>query len=250
MNISVEGQKYEGKTTLAFFLACRVADRTKAHKVCIFDPKWAFKNRAPFCNGKIRRVDFSNSIDEFEYLTHEPGDAIAFRPRISFDSDNDELMEQDFRDFAEAIQLEKFLKEPPDEPIILLVDEAYNLQKGARVHPVLASANRLATQGKIFIIQAVHAPKEIAPLMRRQMDEFYLFRQNDPLDLDAIQERCGIEVREIVSSLPQHHVVKFEAKSRKYEVWSHPSGWYSNISEVTKRGATNSLNLTEERATA
>ena len=230
MNITVEGQKYEGKTTLAFFLACRIQDRMHAHKIVIFDPKWAFKNEEFKCGGRVRTVAHSESIDEFEALTHEPGTAVAFRPRVDFGQDDEESIAEDFTAFCEAIQLEHFLKHPPEEPLVILVDEAYHLQRGTYVHPALSAANRLATQGKIYIIQAVHGPKEIAPLMRRQMDEFYLFRQNDPTDLDAINERCGAECAEIVSRLPLHHVVKFTSRDRKFEVWSHPDAWYCPIS--------------------
>lgn len=230
MNITVEGQKYEGKTTLAFFLACRIQDSTRAHKIVIFDPKWAFKNEEFVCAGKRRTVEHSESIEEFEELTHSKGTAVAFRPRISLTEDDEQSIAEDFTAFCEAIQLEHFLKNPPDEPIILLVDEAYHLQRGAYVHPALSAANRLATQGKVYIIMAVHGPKEIAPLMRRQMDEFYFFRQNDPVDLDAINERCGEECAEIVSRLPLHHVVKFTSKDRKFTIWSHPEGWYCPIS--------------------
>src|SRR5271156_6012248 len=231
MNIAVEGQKYEGKSTLAFFLACRIKDRTNAYKIWIFDPKWAFRNPAPRCAGKIRIVHSTDDLDEFESLLSTEGDAVAFRPRMSFDEDDQEAIADDFRSFAESVQLERWLKNPPERPIILVVDEAYNLQRGAQVHPVLAAANRLATKGKIYIIQAVHGPKEIAPLMRRQQDEFYLFRQNDPTDIDSIRERCGDEAAEIVANLPQHHVLVFKARDRKFEVWSDPRGWYCDISK-------------------
>lgn len=234
MNITVEGMKYEGKTTLAFFLACRIMDRMDTHKILIFDPKWAFKNHSPVCDGRERRLSFTEDIVEFEDMTHAPGDAVAFRPRFSFSQDDREVIAEDFSAFAEAIRLEQLLKHPPEHPVVILLDEAYNLQGGVYVHPVLAAANRLATEGKIYIIQAVHGPKEIAPLMRRQMDEFYLFRQNDPNDLDVIEERCGAECREIVARLPLHHVLKFNAKDRTFQQWHDPRGWYSNISEVAK----------------
>lgn len=230
MNITVEGQKYEGKTTLAFFLACRIQDRTHAHKIVIFDPKWAFKNKEFKCGGKIRTVEHSESIDEFEALTHEPGTAVAFRPRVDFGQDDEESIAEDFTAFCEAIQLEHFLKHPPDEPIILLVDEAYHLQHGSYVHPALAAANRLATEGKIYIIQATHGPKEVAPLMRRQMDEYFEFRQQDSVDLDTIAERCGRECAERIATLPLHWCVKFVARDRTWTVWSHPEAWYCPIS--------------------
>lgn len=231
VNIAVEGQKYEGKSTLAFFLACRIKDRTGAYKIWIFDPKWAFRNPSPVCAGKRRVVQFSDDIDEFSDRLTDEGDAIAFRPRISFNEDDSDVVSADFRAFAEAVQLERWLKRPPERPIILLIDEAYHLQDGRWVHSVLAAANRLATQGKVFIIQAVHGPKEIAPMMRRQVDEFYLFRQNDPVDLDAIRERMGEEAMEIVSVLHQHHVLVFKARTRTFEVWTDPKSWYCDISK-------------------
>jgi len=238
MNIAVEGQKYEGKSTLAFFLACRIKDRTGAYKIWIYDPKWAFKNPAPRCAGRLRRVQFTDDIEAFQGMLHDEGDAVAFRPRVNFQDQDSDSVWNDFYDFADAIQLERWLKNPPERPIILVVDEAYHLQDGKNVHPVLAAANRLATAGKIFLIMAVHAPKEIAPMMRRQIDEFYLFRQNDPIDLDAITERCGPEVAEVVSSLAQHHVLKFQARNRAVEIWDVPDAWFCEISkpEETRRG--------------
>lgn len=237
MNIATIGRKYEGKTTLAVFLACRIMDRTNSYKVWMFDPKWSVRNPAPRVGGKTRKFEFTDDIGDFERILRSDGDAAIFRPQISFDKDDEESTWEDFLHFVEAIRLESLLKHPPERPIVIVVDEAYLLQEGRAVHPALAAANKLATEGKIYIIQAAHAPKEIAPKMRRELDELYLFRQDDPVDLDAIHERCGEQCAEIVSSLPLHHVLVFKSRSRSFEVWKHPEGWYSDIGKTPRENA-------------
>lgn len=231
MNIAVEGQKYEGKTSLAFWLAMLIKDRTNAYKVLIFDPKWAFRNHSIEVLGQVRSVAWAETSEDFEQLLAEQGSAAVYRPRMSFSESDEEIMWEEFEQFSRAISLEKILRFPFHRPVILLIDEAYFLQSGKTVHPALSSAIRLATEGKLFIILAVHGPRELAPMVRRQLDEMYLFRQNDPADLDFIQERCGAEARAIVEKLPQHHLLVFRSRSRDFEVWSNPERWRIHIND-------------------
>lgn len=231
MNIGVEGQKYEGKTTLAFWLACRIRDRANTYKIMIFDPKWSFRNPYVIAHGQTRHVTWAEDSVEFEYQLTQPATAVAYRPALSLEEDDSELMWTEFSRFCEAINLEGILREPPARPVVLLIDEAYCLQNGKNVHPALANAIRLATKGRVYIILAVHGPRELSPMIRRQLDEMYLFRQNDPTDLDYIRERCGPEAEKIVASLPQHHVLVYRSNARRFEVWSDPSLWRVEIGE-------------------
>lgn len=235
MNIAVIGQKYEGKSTLALVLACRIRYHAKAFRIPVFDPKWAFRNSTPIIDGHSIRLAHTEDIAEFselmfnDYPEEDSPDVVCFRPGLDFD--DNESIAREFTSFCESIELENLLRNPPERPIVILVDEASYLQDGRYTHPWLANTNRLAVKDKLYMLQAVHAPKEISPKIRREMDEFYFFRQNEPVDLDAITERCGVECAEIVSRLPLHHVLKFDAKTRTYELLDHPEKWFTEISK-------------------
>jgi hypothetical protein len=225
MNIAVEGRKYQGKSTLAFYLAERIQRRTHSYTPVFFDPKWTF-----------RSVAHTEDVDEFADMLPDAKDGLAFRPASQFSDDDIEKVREDFTAFCEAINLESLLRHPPDRPIIIVIDEAYYLQSGKYVHPWLARLIRLATEHKIFVILAVHRPTQIAPDVRSQIDQFFFFRQILPDDLDAVREVADEESAEIVANLPKHHVLEYNVESRTREVWSRPELWYRNISKDINEG--------------
>jgi hypothetical protein len=222
MNIFVYGRKYQGKSTLALFLARRIQTNAHGYKVLIFDPKWCFRN-----------VPHSDDVNMFEsMLDNKEISEVAYRPgseepdATKKDADN-EIVMRDFTDFYHAIGMTELLRNPPERPMVIVIDEAMNL-KG---HPLLQRMMRLATKGKLYLIMACHRPVEIEPTLRAQGDEFYFFNQFEVRDLEVTEEMVGPEVAEITSHLPDHHVLQYKVQSRSYEIWAQPEAWYDDISQ-------------------
>ena len=237
MIIAVEGRKYEGKTSLAFYLACKIRDERSAYKIMIFDPKWSFRNEYVPVLGKSRRVQHAESIDDFEEMVDSPGTAVSFWPELSMQRNTHDTIYREFESFCGAIGLEELLRHPPMRPVIILVDEAELLREGKEMHPCLSNAVWLATKGRLYLILAVHRPVQIAPDVRSQIDDFYFFRQDDPNDLAFIQERCGKAVADTVSTLPRHHFVHYSSEHREATLWNNPERWRIDIGEPSRSTA-------------
>lgn len=229
MNILVIGQRGMGKSTLALFLARRIQQNRKAHVIVIFDPKRTYKT-----------IPHTSDLDELnDWLEHPPADVVAFQPFAQNLSDKksvDEVADA-FTEFIEALGIDFHLgmgesaTRTEMAPVVLVVDEAWFLQAGASAHPKLETLVRLADSKNFFLIEAAHRPKDFSTRIRAQVDEMYLFQQWLDEDLEIIEQWCGAEVADKVRSLPSHHVIKFIVSQRRYEVWSHPEGWYFNLGD-------------------
>lgn len=226
MNIFVIGMRGQGKSTLGLFLARRIQQRTKGHVIGIFDPKRTFNS-----------IPHTSEIGVFEAWLESKCDAIAYQPYARPDSDRrstDEIAEE-FTEFFDALGIDWHfgLKDRAQRqnmgPFVLLVDEAWFLQAGMSAHPKLEQIVRLADSENFFLIECAHRPKDFSTRIRAQADELYIFHQWLDEDLEIVRGWCGDEVARIVSTLPKHHVVRYEISSRTYQVWSHPEGWHSDI---------------------
>src|SRR5271163_4433508 len=178
MNIFVIGRKYQGKTTLAIDLARRIRDRMNGYKVLVFEPKWTF-----------RSVPHTEDIAEFSDMLDDPeiDEAMLYAGgNVSDDEAKDadaKMVRQDFTEFYNTSGMEGFLRNPPERPVVVVVDEAYYLQGNGYVHPLLSRMMRLASEGKLYIIMAVHRPVDLDPAVRGKADEFFLFNEFEPGDL-------------------------------------------------------------------
>jgi hypothetical protein len=243
MNIYVIGERGQGKSTLALFLARRIQKAKSAHVIPIFDPKRTY-NSIPH----TADLDILN-----DWLETPPADAVAYQPFTHTAGDNknaDEVFDA-FTEFFDTLGVDYHLglrdnaSRPDLSPVVLVVDEAWFLQSGASAHPRLESLVRLADSKRFFLIQAAHRPKDFSTRIRAQLDELYIFHQWAEEDLEIISQWCGEEVAEAVKNLPPHHVVKFMASTRTWEVWTHPEGWYFSLEERQDVNATDSDGETE-----
>ncbi len=67
---------------------------------------------------------------------------------------------------------------------------------------------RLGRHRGVDLLWTSQRAGEVARRLTAQTDVFIIFRHTEPRDLDAIQERCGVEVRDRVSQLEVHeHLV-------------------------------------------
>jgi hypothetical protein len=229
MNIFILGRKYQGKSTLATSEALRIREETGAYKVLVFDPKW-----------QTRIFPAYHKIENFKFNLHnDDSDGITFQAGSNFgdEQDDSEQVQDDFTLFCRAIGVESHLRYPPERPIIIVIDEAYYLQGKGYLHPWLGRMIRLATEGKLYIIQAGHRPVDLTPDVRGKGDIFFFFRQTDFTDLRVVQEIAGENAAIIVESLPQHHALRYDVNRQTFEVLDNPTEWFINISERQKEYA-------------
>lgn len=220
MNIAVMGKRYMGKSTLARFLAERIQQRKNAHTIIAFDPKRTF-----------RTVPHTSDIAELEVLLTECDNRmVSYQPLE--DVSEKRGMDEEFNLFFEAIGIEYHLGYGKDSsrldlrPIVLIVDEASFLQAGQYINPNLARLIRLADAHNFFLIQTSHRPTDFVRLSRSQFEEVYSFRQTLREDLDVIRVWTDEETAEIISRLPDHHVVRYVLDGNEREIWSQPDNWY------------------------
>jgi hypothetical protein len=74
---------------------------------------------------------------------------------------------------------------------------------------------RTGRHRKIDIYWTAQRAGEVSRTMTSLTDEFILFSQTEPRDLDAISSRCGADVADLVSRLNGHDHVVWDVKSRR-----------------------------------
>lgn len=242
MNILIIGRRGEGKSTLSYYVAQRIQSRVKAHTPIIFDPKRTFS-----------LIPHTSDIDEFDDLLVTRGiPAIAYQPFASIgDNGSADEVSDEFDRFFDALGIEYHLgvrenaSRPNLGPIVLVVDEAWFLQGGARANTKLERLVRLADSKNFYLIQASHRPKDYSTRIRAQVDELFIFRQWLEEDIEILREWCGDEVAELARSLKPHEVIRYEIHTSKWELWNDPRGWYRAISEESN-GNVNAASATVE----
>ena len=225
MNIFILGRKYEGKSTLAVHIGLAILKARHAYKLLIFDPKW-----------QLRYFPHTHSIREFRYLLHvDKSQGVTFFAGAGFDKGKDDTEEvrKDFSEFCEAVEMESHLRNPPERPLVVILDEVYYLTRG-KVHPWLGRMIRLATEGKLYIILAGHRPQDLLPDVRGKGDEFFFFQETDYTELRIVAEIAGNDAAEKVKFLDAHHVLRYVVRSRVTEIWVNPDAWFLPISERRK----------------
>jgi len=228
MNLFIIGRRTQGKSTLAIYLARFIQRKVNAHTIFIFDPKRTYKS-----------VPYTSDLGEFESLIEKSGhDAVAYQPfrQPTSDTENDrDAVNSEFVAFVDALAIERHLgvehgaRRPTIGPIIIIVDEAWYLQKSNFGNNALEKLVRLADTDKVYLIQVSHRPGEFYTGCRAQSDELYFFRQWLASDIEVVREWCGDEVAGIVETLPDHHVLRVEVNSGRTELFDRPEVWFSNI---------------------
>ena len=74
---------------------------------------------------------------------------------------------------------------------------------------------RLGRHRAVSIVWTAQRMSEVARRLTSATDRFLLFRHTEPRDIDAIRERCGIEVGDRVSRLGHHEMLAWDAMSQQ-----------------------------------
>jgi hypothetical protein len=83
------------------------------------------------------------------------------------------------------------------------------------IPPVLGKLIRTGRHRRIDVVWSAQRAGEVSRLLTSQSDEFILFSQREPRDLDAISDRCGHEVSEKVAALGLHGHFIWDAVNRR-----------------------------------
>jgi hypothetical protein len=82
------------------------------------------------------------------------------------------------------------------------------------IPPMLGKLIRTGRHRQIDVVWSAQRAGEVARLVTAQTDEFVLFSQREPRDLDAIADRCGRDVAERVAALGLHGHFRWDAVNR------------------------------------
>jgi hypothetical protein len=82
------------------------------------------------------------------------------------------------------------------------------------IPPVLGKLIRTGRHRRIDVVWTCQRAGEVARLVTAQTDEFILFSQREPRDLDSISDRCGRDVAERVAALGLHGHFRWDAVNR------------------------------------
>jgi hypothetical protein len=83
------------------------------------------------------------------------------------------------------------------------------------IPPVLGRLVRTGRHKRLDVIWTCQRASEVARIVTALTDEFVLFSQREPRDLDAISDRCGRDVSEKVAALGLHGHFLWNAVNRK-----------------------------------
>jgi len=152
----------------------------KAPRAIVNDTNWEYK---------IGYV-VSSRAELIKYLKRNRRFRVCFRP----------LEESDFELLCEVVQAKGNL--------LLVVEEASTYSGSLHVDPEfrkIISRNRHYGVDLVYTAQRI---QDVSKKLTAQTDEFYLFRMVEPRDLDEIEKRFGVDIRDEVERLPDHKFVR------------------------------------------
>jgi hypothetical protein len=199
------GRKEQGKSTISFYRA-----RLQSKDIVIWDACCQYPVFPAAHTPKQLERLLQLRDDDGQFIT-----PIAYQP-AGEPKDN-------FPAFAAAIWKCK------RRPIVVIVDEASELQTASNMEPSLSRLVRQGHRYGIAVIQNTHRPPDVHRRSWALASIYIFFRTTDELDLERIKEHCGEEVAGHVSKLARFHCVIWNEDKQTYELWTDPSKWYVDI---------------------
>lgn len=197
------GRKEQGKTTLGYHLVAPVPQRV------IFDPKEKFKTTDLIANG----------MDVYDALNDCQPEIIVYAGSYTTER---------FSEYSKDVN--EWARQNRDKKFGFLVDEA-GMALDDGIPEDFGSLLKTAPKDQARIVMTTWRAVEIPPLIRSQIDHWFIFKNLEPRDLEIIEERCGEEASALVQTLPLHAFVHVndEHAERITKVVDDPSLWYVDI---------------------
>lgn len=215
MNAVVIGQRRQGKSTLALVQAA-----AKSDVIVIFDPNFNYRMPGVI---SVQSPDHLVSLLDDEELP--PYSVLRIGP---FDQEH----------LHEAFQVYSAVLWRYDNYSVL-VDESHMLQTKNKIHPALDRFLR-RSPADTHVFQTSHRLMELNGLSRYLIDTLILFRNEQPRELQLIQEQYNIEP-ETVSALGDRHYVHWyrDGKGNPHQfVQRDSASWYIDLHNPNSRRRT------------
>jgi hypothetical protein len=187
--------------------------------IIIFDPNCQFK--------QVGLIVYD--LEELQDALDDGIEIVVYQPSST-------NVQQSWDEFAEVMW--------PKGNYVLIIDEAHNIQKPNYVNPWLDKFTRQAPTDAdapytVHIIETMHRPQDACGLVLSQATHYVFFRTTHPRDLDVIEERCGLEVREAVQQIDGRVFVLYDVDSEKYNIIQDSNSWYVNLRNPNERSKQN-----------
>lgn len=184
--VGIVGRKGSGKSTALRKLV------SSAPRLILWDPLGEHK----FCPNRLKTIEQLKQF--FEWTRGRE----SFAARFIAESD----LAEAFNGFAEVVYRRGWL--------VCGVEEVPMISQPNWLPPGFDKLCRLGRHRAISIVWTAQRMSEVARRLTSATDRFFLFRHTEPVDIDAIRKRCGIEVADKVSRLGQHEVLIWDAVSQ------------------------------------
>jgi len=221
MNALVNGVRRKGKSTLAYALA-----EARARVIIIWDPNDNYRKFLAFSD----LVSFGSFLASRADQTFDAGEKQhEFTVRYIA---GDEPTWEDFDAFV------RIVRDNCGGTYAVIVDEADMLQTRAKMSSGLAwFVRRAPTEADapetVHVFQTTHSPKDVYTRSRNLITDFYIFRIQEPGDLDYLVELTGDpSLPDLVRNLKGREVLHWqldELGEPKIDVANDPAEWYVDI---------------------
>jgi len=186
--VGIVGRKGSGKST-------RVATLLKyAPRILVWDPMEEYQDALP--------DSVSDSIDDlYEYFNQadaQPTFACSYSPGGDLPDEFEEVCRL-VNDFGR---------------VLFCVEEAPLVCKAGWVSPVFGKIIRTGRHHGIDLLWTAQRASEVSRTLTSATDDWILFSQTEPRDLDAIAERCGRDIADRVANLGLHEFFTWDAIAR------------------------------------
>jgi hypothetical protein len=200
------GRRELGKTTLAVSLCRHFSTRV------IFDPRHMIHTTSDILtDGQIVGVLYGMLDTRAE---------IIVRPSYEKEKVFEEM----------CSEIDAWLKENPNEPFCLLIDEC-RFVKTPEENPNFDYIVRCTPRAEVTVVMTCHGIVDVSPDLRRVADYWILFRLTMEADLDRVRERCGDQVAEEVQKLEPYEYIVWNDAISTWRKHSDKAAWYVSLGE-------------------
>jgi hypothetical protein len=160
-----------------------------------------------------------------------PGVMFDVNPALvleDLESDRDVLVQpNDLEDAIASLAwpARQYITGSPSRQLTITFDEAGLYTNGLRSH--WSWMMRCSPRDRTTILLTAHRPADVATDIRALADIWCIFRTTQVHDLDAIEDRCGPEVRALVQTLKPYEFVSWNDAKAEMQHHKNPQSWYT-----------------------
>lgn len=215
MTTLVIGERGEGKTSLALYLA-----QKRSSVVLVFEPK---------ADESVAMCDFVYSDSELdESLEKAKSDKKAL---VAFVPTQDTY--EGFSEFISVVRSPNPRIGYAFGGVSIVIDEAWCLMNAKTSHPELENLLRLAPRVPPNVINVFVCAHRAADINRRThffSDEIFIFRTTEVDELETLEKKWHPSIPHYVSAFPdgEHHAAQYNKNTKALTIWKNPEIWNPN----------------------